>query len=62
MARIKQQYPHHRLEQPDLELGVALTAKGPQLVDLRHASTFPTHNAALIASAGLAVDIVRVDA
>lgn len=62
MSKSKQHFPHHRLEEPERDLGVALTAKGPQVVERRHASTFPTHDAALIASAGLGVNIVRVDA
>lgn len=58
----KKQHPHYRLEEPDTSLGIALTAKGPQLVERRHATTFPTRDAALIASAGLGLDAVRVDA
>jgi hypothetical protein len=62
MARTKQNYPHYRLEQSATDLCVAQTPAGYRPVEPSKADTFPTRSAALIASAGQPIDVVRIDA
>jgi hypothetical protein len=55
-------FPHYRLEQPATDFPVAQSMAGYLPVPAKDADTFPTRIAALIASAGAGLDVVRVDA